>query len=121
VPRRVIIHGLVLYTCLHQPVRSVHIKPEKEFLAKVFCTAATPASGTFSDIFGRKPILLAANIAFFVGSLICALAINTKMLIGGRVVQGLGGGAILTLVNICIGDLFSVRYEATITTVSRER
>ena len=31
------------------------------------------------------------------------------MLIGGRVIQGLGGGGLLTLVNICIGDLFSMR------------
>ena len=28
----------------------------------------------------------------------------------GRVLQGVGGGGLLTLANICIGDMFSVRY-----------
>ncbi|KAK3047141.1 hypothetical protein LTS18_013216, partial [Coniosporium uncinatum] len=71
--------------------------------------ASTPVWGKVSDIWGRKPILLVANFVFFVGSLICALAVNVGMLIAGRAVQGLGGGGLLVLVNICIGDLFSIR------------
>lgn len=31
------------------------------------------------------------------------------MLIAGRTIQGTGGGGILTLVNICTSDLFSMR------------
>jgi MFS family permease len=73
------------------------------------CAASTPPWGKISDIFGRKPMLLLANFLFFVGSLICGVSINIKMLLAGRVVQGLGGGGLLTLVNICIGDLFSMR------------
>jgi len=73
--------------------------------------ASTPVWGKVSDIWGRKPILLVANFVFFVGSLICALAVNVAMLIAGRAVQGLGGGGLLVLVNICIGDLFSLRYD----------
>jgi MFS family permease len=71
--------------------------------------AATPTWGKVSDIFGRKPILLFANIVFFVGSLICGLSVNVHMLIAGRVIQGLGGGGLIILVNICISDLFSMR------------
>jgi len=71
--------------------------------------ATTPSWGKFSDIFGRKPVLLAANVIFLVGSLICALAVNIKMLIVGRVFQGIGAGGLMSLVNICIGDLFSER------------
>lgn len=71
--------------------------------------ASTPSWGKVSDIFGRKPMLLTANVAFFVGSVIAGWSINTKMLIGGRVVQGIGGGGLLILVNICISDLFSMR------------
>ena len=72
--------------------------------------ASVPTWGKFSDIFGRKPILLLANLVFFVGSLIAALSINIKMLIGGRVVQGIGGGGLIILANICISDLFSMRF-----------
>jgi MFS family permease len=66
-----------------------------------------PFWGKVSDIFGRKPMLIIANAVFMAGSLIAALATNLQMLIGGRVIQGLGGGGLITLVNICIGDLFS--------------
>lgn len=71
--------------------------------------ASTPTWGKFSDIWGRKPILLLANLIFFVGSLISALSINIRMLIGGRVIQGIGGGGLIILANICISDLFSMR------------
>lgn len=71
--------------------------------------AATPIWGKVSDIWGRKPILLVVSGIFFFGSALSAAAINIDMLIAGRAVQGLGGGGLLTLVNICISDLFSMR------------
>ncbi|EOA89022.1 uncharacterized protein SETTUDRAFT_168220 [Exserohilum turcica Et28A] len=72
-------------------------------------SAATPIWGKVSDIFGRKPILLLTNAIFFLGSLLAGVSVNMNMLIAARVVQGIGGGGIVTLVNICISDLFSVR------------
>ena len=68
-----------------------------------------PSIGKISDIFGRKPALLFANLLFFIGSLVCALSINIGMLQAGRVIQGIGGGGLMTLVNICISDMFSMR------------
>lgn len=70
-------------------------------------SAATPVWGKLSDIFGRKPTLLSANALFFIGSLVCGLANSVGMLIAGRTIQGLGGGGLLVLCNIVIGDLFS--------------
>lgn len=72
-------------------------------------SAATPIWGKVSDIFGRKPCLLITNAIFFVGSLIAALSINMKMLIAARVIQGMGGGGLIVLVNIAISDLFAMR------------
>lgn len=71
--------------------------------------ASTPLWGKISDIFGRKPILLLANFIFFIGSLIAGLSTHIGMLIAARVIQGIGGGGLLTLPNIIIGDLFSPR------------
>ncbi|GKT44975.1 efflux pump dotC [Colletotrichum spaethianum] len=71
--------------------------------------ASVPLWGKVSDIFGRKPILVIANVVFMVGSLVSALAGTLTMLVGGRAVQGLGGGGLMALVNITIGDLFSPR------------
>lgn len=72
-------------------------------------TASTPSWGKVSDIWGRKPIILVANVIFFSGSLICALVNEFATFIAGRAVQGLGAAGMQTMVNICISDLFSQR------------
>ncbi|QDS70056.1 hypothetical protein FKW77_004240 [Venturia effusa] len=71
--------------------------------------ATVPTWGGISEIFGRKPILLLANAIFFLGSLISALAKDLSMLLAGRAVQGAGAGGIMTLVYICVGDIYSER------------
>ncbi|TVY89496.1 MFS-type transporter [Lachnellula willkommii] len=71
--------------------------------------ASTPSWGKISDIWGRKPILLVAAGIFFIGSVLCATSINIGMLIASRAIQGIGGGGLIVLVNICISDLFSMR------------
>ncbi|KKK19193.1 hypothetical protein ARAM_003191 [Aspergillus rambellii] len=71
--------------------------------------AFVPLWGKVSDIWGRKPVLLIANFGFLIGSLICGLAINLPMILAGRAIQGAGAGGIITLANICVSDLFSVR------------
>jgi MFS family permease len=72
-------------------------------------SASIPSWGKISDIFGRKPMLLLANVIFMVGSLVAALSNSIGMLIAARAVQGVGGGGLIILVNITIGDLFSLR------------
>ncbi|KAI0021199.1 MFS general substrate transporter [Xylariomycetidae sp. FL0641] len=72
-------------------------------------SATVPSWGKVSDIWGRKPVLLAAVGIFWIGSLVAALSVNVGMLIAARAVQGAGGGGIVCLVNICVGDLVSVR------------
>ena len=71
--------------------------------------ALVPVWGKVSDIWGRKPILLVATGVFWLGSLLCGVSVSMTMLIASRAVQGAGGGGIITLVNICISDLFSMR------------
>lgn len=71
--------------------------------------ACIPLWGKISDIWGRKYIILLANVVFLVGSLICALAHNMAMIIVGRAIQGIGGGGIIILANISVSDLFSMR------------
>lgn len=75
-------------------------------------TTSTPVWAKASDIFGRRGIVIASAVAFMAGSLICALARDGTMLIGGRVVQGLGSGGSLVMVTIIIGDLFALKDRA---------
>jgi EmrB/QacA subfamily drug resistance transporter len=71
--------------------------------------AGAPIWAKLSDIWGRKPILLAAVALFIASSIICALAVDMKMLIAGRAVQGSAGGGLIMMVNIVISDIFSMR------------
>ncbi|KAE8355430.1 major facilitator superfamily domain-containing protein [Aspergillus coremiiformis] len=71
--------------------------------------AAAPIWAKLSDIWGRKPILLLAVLWFLLSSIVCATAVNMKMLITGRALQGIAGGGLLQLVMIVVSDLFSVR------------
>lgn len=51
--------------------------------------SSIPIWGRISDIFGRKPSILAANALFMIGSLVSALADTLTMLIVGRAIQGI--------------------------------
>jgi len=72
-------------------------------------TCSTPILGKLSDIYGRPLLLNIALVTFLVGSVICALAPDMLSLIGARALQGIGGGALITLVQAIIGDLVSPR------------
>ncbi|KAJ6441330.1 cyanamide hydratase [Purpureocillium lavendulum] len=73
-------------------------------------TASTPSWGGLSDIWGRRPVLLAACVVFFAGSLMCALVDSSlAAFIAGRAVQGLGAAGLTTMVNVCISDMFPPR------------
>lgn len=47
-------------------------------------------------------------------SVLCAVAHNIQILLVGRVIQGLGAGGQLGLVNVTISDLIAVRYGVLI-------
>ncbi|KAH8832721.1 MFS general substrate transporter [Flagelloscypha sp. PMI_526] len=67
--------------------------------------AFTPLYGRWSDVFGRKTVLVTSLIVFWAFSLACALAQTMLQLIVFRALKGIGGGALLTMVFIYIGDL----------------
>ncbi|RYP52242.1 hypothetical protein DL768_002561 [Monosporascus sp. mg162] len=74
--------------------------------------AAVPTWAKCSDIWGRKPALLGADIIFAVGSILAATSSSMRMLIAARALQGAAGGGLIQLVSITVSDLFSVRLRA---------
>ncbi|SPO27165.1 related to multidrug resistance proteins [Ustilago trichophora] len=71
-------------------------------------TSLIPLYGRLSDLTGRKPLLYAATIIFLVGSALCGAAQNMAWLDAARGIQGIGGGGIIALINIIIGDIVSL-------------
>jgi EmrB/QacA subfamily drug resistance transporter len=54
-----------------------------------------PASGWIADRFGTRRIFFGAIALFSLGSLLCALSTSLPMLVGARIVQGLGGALMM--------------------------
>jgi len=72
-------------------------------------TATTPIWGKLADLFSKKLLVQSALVIYSIGSLIAALAPNMQVLIGARVVQGLGVGGLTALVQVVIATMVSPR------------
>ena len=75
-------------------------------------TAMAPLYGKISDIYGRRPTIYGAILIFLGGSVVSALSPNMFVLVGGRAIQGLGGGGLIALAQTVIGDLVPPRERA---------
>lgn len=69
--------------------------------------------GPASDLYGRRPVLLAGMGVFIAGSLICANAPDIGTLLFGRVVQAFGGCAGLSLSRAMVRDIWGARSAAS--------
>jgi len=67
------------------------------------------AAGPLSDRFGRKAMLLAGLVLFAIGGTLATFAPSISLLLGARVLQGMGGGTNATLAYAIIRDLFQGR------------
>lgn len=68
-------------------------------------TALTPLYGKFADIHGRRASLMIALGIYMAGSLVSATSTSLWMLICGRIIQGCGGGGLVTTSQMVLGDI----------------
>ncbi|KAI8391665.1 major facilitator superfamily domain-containing protein [Radiomyces spectabilis] len=67
--------------------------------------AFQPMFSKFSDIFGRKWILMFGIVVFLIGSVLCGAAQSMIMLICCRAIAGIGAAAVFSMVFVIISDL----------------
>jgi EmrB/QacA subfamily drug resistance transporter len=75
-------------------------------------TVTTPLYGKLSDIFGRRPLYLAAIIIFLAGSLYAGSVHSMTELAIARGIQGMGAGGLLALALTIIGDIVPLKDRA---------
>ena len=68
--------------------------------------------GKLSDIYGRKHVLISGIITFVISSVMCGFSTNMIELIIFRGLQGIGGGILISLPFIVVGEIFSSRDRA---------
>ncbi len=68
--------------------------------------------GTFADRFGRRRVLLIGVVIFALASVLAAFSVSGEMLIGSRLVQGVGGAMILPASLSIINATFRGRERA---------
>ena len=71
-------------------------------------------SAGFADRFDRKRLLLFFYVGFTLGTALCALAPNYYVLLAGRIVTGLFGGVIGSVVLAITTDLFSLQQRGRV-------
>jgi MFS family permease len=88
---------------------------DTSWLAVAYLLAAVvmvPLYGRLGDRFGRRKVLSLAIVVFSIGSLACGLAPTLGLLVAARVLQGLGGGGLMTLSQALIGEVVAPRLRA---------
>ncbi len=75
-------------------------------------TITTPIYGKLGDIFGRRPVFLAAIIIFILGSVTTGFATSMYELAAFRAFQGLGAGGLFSLALTIVADIVPPRERA---------
>ena len=78
----------------------------------VATTIAAPVYGRLGDVYGRRRLMFVALAIFLAASILCALSTNILMLTAARVLQGAGGGGLMTLSQALVGEAIPPRDRA---------
>lgn len=76
-------------------------------------TAIQPLYGQLSNIFGRRYPMIVSVALFAMGSGVAGGADTPAMFIAGRLVQGLGAGGMVMLIDLIVCDLVPLRERST--------
>ncbi len=105
-----VLNGTLLATALPSIMRSFHISTATaEWLSTAFLLVngvMIPISAWLINRFGSRKMYLSAMSVFFIGTVIAAIAPNFGTLLAGRIIQGLGVGVTMPLLQTIMLSIF---------------
>ena len=100
-----------------QVAQALNISPQNVgLLITVFTLPSVildPFLGVLADRFGRKRILVPSLMLFGIAGCACAFVRDFNLLLGLRLLQGIGAASLLSLSVTLVGDLFSGQERTT--------
>ncbi|MEI6409879.1 MAG: MFS transporter [Bacteroidota bacterium] len=114
----VILDFMVLSPLGAQLLAELNINTQKFGFAVSAYAFSAGASGLlaagFADRFDRKRLLLFFYAGFIVGTLLCGLAPNYHLLLAARIITGIFGGVIGSVIFAIISDLFPMQVRGRV-------
>jgi EmrB/QacA subfamily drug resistance transporter len=111
------IDATILATAVPSIVNDLGGFAQFPWLFSIFLLAqavSVPIFAKFTDLMGRKPIMLVGIGLFVLASILCGIAWSMPALIAFRALQGIGAGAIMPTSMTIIGDIYSVAERARV-------
>ena len=72
-----------------------------------------PASGWLTAVFGRRRFYLICTVTFTASSFLSGIAPNLEFLVLMRILQGLGGGAVIPMAQAVMWEIFPLEERGT--------
>ncbi|HWQ61656.1 MAG TPA: MDR family MFS transporter, partial [Negativicutes bacterium] len=69
-------------------------------------TTIVPIAGKLADLYGRRIVYVAGLLTFMAGSALCGTSVDMAQLILYRGLQGIGGGIMMPMSMVIVGDVF---------------
>ncbi|CAL5058930.1 unnamed protein product [Urochloa decumbens] len=86
-------------------------------MSLIGATVVTPFSGAVADSIGRRPMLIASAVLYFVSGLVMLWAPNVYVLLLARLIDGFGIGLVVTLVPLYISETAPTDIRGTLNTL----
>jgi len=105
----VILDTSIVNVALPQIGSDLHSVSEVDWIITAYLLAvgvSIMATGWLADHFGKKRVFVVSLAAFTIGSFLCTVSPTLHLLIASRIVQGLGGGALMPIGLAMIYELF---------------
>ncbi|MGZ3181292.1 MAG: DHA2 family efflux MFS transporter permease subunit [Telluria sp.] len=101
----------IVNTAVPAIAASLHVTPLslKAVVASYILSLAVfiPVSGWIADRFGTRRVFATAIAIFTIASILCGLSVNTPMMVGARLLQGIGGAMMMPVGRLTIIRTFA--------------